>query len=496
MATVMFTWESGAGLGHVLPMLPLAEGLARRGHRVFVALRDLAGAATVFGKAGVHFLQAPSKCSGRMFFRPTFSLAHILANIGWGDERELFGLACAWRNLMRLVRPDLVVFDYSPTALLAARCLPHVRKVGTGPGFFWPPPVHPFPPLLPGYDAQRLLADEAHLLGGLNRVLGTWKQPPLEYLGQLYGEVDDTVLTTFPELDHYPQRPATCRYWGHVPSSGGKPPQWPEGSGKRIYAYLKPCPALPDLLGVLRDRGDRTLVLADRIDERVRRRFESESLRFETDRLDMQQVAAECDAAIHNANHGTLATLLLAGKPMLQLPITLEQRVLAGAVCKLGAGEVALTHETGKAAEIASALDAVIGDERYASAARGFQSRYARFDPAVQRQQMLELLDAMLPKANPPRLGPPPARPPARRTVATTPGGPAFHCGSILSSAVSGASRGTAFRPLDGWRRVGANHGGWPAVQAPHTTDTASTWNEWLSPARCSQTLSANSITF
>src|SRR5687767_7387539 len=100
MATVMFTWESGAGLGHVLPMLPLAEGLARRGHRVFVAPRDLAGAATVFGKAGVHFLQAPSKCSGRMFFRPTFSLTHILANIGWGDERELFGLACAWRNLM------------------------------------------------------------------------------------------------------------------------------------------------------------------------------------------------------------------------------------------------------------------------------------------------------------------------------------------------------------------------------------------------------------
>jgi UDP:flavonoid glycosyltransferase YjiC (YdhE family) len=399
-------------------MLPLAEGLARRGHRVFVALRDLVGAATVFGKAGVHFLQAPSKSAGRMYFRPTFNLSHILANIGWGNERELFGLACAWRNLLRLVDPDLVIFDYSPTALLAARCLPDVRKVVTGLGFFCPPAVHPFPPLLPGYDQERLLVDEARLLEGVNRLLRAWKQAPLDSLGQLFGEVDETILATFPELDHYPDRPATSRYWGHVPSSSGKKPEWPRGPGKRLYAYLKPCRALPDLLGVLRDRGDPTLVLTDRIEAKSRRRFESPSLQFETDRLDMQQVAAECDAAIHNANHGTLATLLLGGKPMLQLPITLEQRVLSGAVCRLGAGEVAPTHEPGKSAEIAAALDSVITDERYTTAARGFQSRYARFDPAVQRQQMLELVEAMLPAAKAPgRLSGRPIREPQRRKL-------------------------------------------------------------------------------
>ena len=60
MATVLFAWESGGGLGHMVQMLPLAAQLARRGHRVCVALRHLStAAAEVFGRAGVRFVQAP-----------------------------------------------------------------------------------------------------------------------------------------------------------------------------------------------------------------------------------------------------------------------------------------------------------------------------------------------------------------------------------------------------------------------------------------------------
>ena len=41
--TVLFNWELGRALGHMVPMLPLAEALVRRGHRVVVALRNCAG---------------------------------------------------------------------------------------------------------------------------------------------------------------------------------------------------------------------------------------------------------------------------------------------------------------------------------------------------------------------------------------------------------------------------------------------------------------------
>ena len=44
MARILLTWELGGGLGHLMNLRPLAEGLTRRGHRVVAALRDLSSA--------------------------------------------------------------------------------------------------------------------------------------------------------------------------------------------------------------------------------------------------------------------------------------------------------------------------------------------------------------------------------------------------------------------------------------------------------------------
>jgi len=44
-ATFIFAWEFGSGLGHAARIKPLAQELLRRGHRVRLILRDLAGVA-------------------------------------------------------------------------------------------------------------------------------------------------------------------------------------------------------------------------------------------------------------------------------------------------------------------------------------------------------------------------------------------------------------------------------------------------------------------
>lgn len=238
MATVLFAWELGGGLGHLLQILPLAEGMSRRGHQVYVALRHLnaAAAAEVFGRCGVRFLQAPYSPPAPPRVRPTHGFAQLLANVGFGDDRELLALASAWRNLFRLVRPDLVVFDHSPSALLASRAGPS-RRVLLGTGFFCPPDGRPFAPLRAGTrddQGEAVLAAEDHVLANVNRLLSHWKLAPLDRLARLYADVDDTFLTTFPELDHYGTR-AGLRYRGPVNGSGGKPIAWP-GGGKRVYA--------------------------------------------------------------------------------------------------------------------------------------------------------------------------------------------------------------------------------------------------------------------
>ena len=72
MSSILFTWESGGRLGHMMQMLPLASGLVKRGHRVHVALRHLStAAAQVFARAGVSFRQAPFKSAGPRPFART-----------------------------------------------------------------------------------------------------------------------------------------------------------------------------------------------------------------------------------------------------------------------------------------------------------------------------------------------------------------------------------------------------------------------------------------
>jgi hypothetical protein len=396
VSTILFAWELGGGLGHITQIAPLATDLAARGHRVHVALRDLSAAATVFAGTTVQFLPGPFRPRGVLpSFKPTVSFAHVLHNIGFGDEASLAAHASAWRNLYRFTRPDLIVFDHSPTALLAARGAP-ARLAVIGSGFCVPPDADPFPPMETqeqGADVQRLHDEEQPILRRVNRLLDRWRQPPLARLGQLYSEVHHTFLTTFRELDHYPGRPDGVPYYGPINATGGAAPEWPDAPGKRIYAYLKDFPALPELLGCLVERRVPTLVYADGVRDEVRRRFAGPTLRFERRRLDLSRAARECDLAITNANHGTTAALLMAGRPLLQLPLVLEQSIMARKVFQLGAGLGA----TGKRPAVMLArLHTMLESDRFREAASGVAQRLAGFDPASRRQEMSRRAEELL----------------------------------------------------------------------------------------------------
>ena len=382
-------------------MEPLAAGLARRGHEVPVAFCHLTGGAgAVFGQAGVQFVRAPSKSRGPLRYPRTGGFAHLLANVGFDDKHDLFPVACAWRRLMERERPHAMLCDHSPTALLAARCMPDVKRIVLGTGFFCPPDTCPLPLFhLPGrapMDRQKLLEHEKRVLELANRMLAYWGQPPMDRLAQLYSDVDDTFLLTFAELDHFGRcRPAGATYWGPIHRAAGKRPLWPAGQGKRVYAYLKDFRGLPDLLRALRRRRNPTLVVVDGVDLPVQRQFASETLRFENEPLDMVAVGRECDLAIHNANHGTLCDLLLAGKPMLQVPLTVEQRTLAAAVDRTGAAETA-PAAAGHYDEIEPKLEALLTEPRYAEAARRFARKYSDFDPAEQVGRMVARVEELV----------------------------------------------------------------------------------------------------
>lgn len=390
MANILLAWEIGAGLGHLTQHVPILQRLKQTGHRLFAAVKDLSRVQATFGGLDVTCFQAPVKVGlSADQIDPPRSHAHILHNCGFSQPQELAAMAAAWRNLYQLVRPDLIVFDHAPTALLAARGL-SARRATIGTGFCCPPPVTPFPdfrPWLPN-PALTLLRDEEQLLANANQVLEAWQVAPLGRLADLYHDVDDTFLTTFPELDHYPAR-GGATYYGAWVTAGGLPPDWPAAAGKRIFAYLKPFATLPELMTALRDLQFPTLVFLDGMNPSLRDNYESPALRFAPARLDLQAVGATCDLAVLNGGHNATVVMLLAGRPTLHVPLNLEQAYNGSSVARLEAGLGALPE---RPQDYRPVLRELLVNDRYRDGAQRFAARYEHYDADEQIRRISDRL--------------------------------------------------------------------------------------------------------
>lgn len=388
MATILLTWELGGGLGHMMRLRPVAYELLRRGHRVVVMLRELSRAHQVFGSTGAQIVQAPVKHqpTGQTEVLRTF--AQILKNIGFADPDELMTLAQAWRNTFQSVAPDLIVADHSPTAVLAVRGLP-VRRAIIGPGFACPPDISPLPDLrtwLPP-DPGPSHTDETRVLHSINHVLRGWNLPVLERVTQVYHPLDETFLLTFAEFDVY-LRPAGTRYWGLLPIIDiGPAPDWPKGNGARIFAYLKPFAALSHLLDSLCRLPNPALVYVDGMSPQEQAQFTRPNVVIASGAVNMRQTARECDLAILNGTHATTVSMLLAGKPILQIPLYLEQALNSLATAKLGAALVALPS---KPERVVNGLHSMLTESRFATAAEVFAAQHKDHDP---NRTLSELVD-------------------------------------------------------------------------------------------------------
>jgi UDP:flavonoid glycosyltransferase YjiC (YdhE family) len=391
MGRILMTWELGAGRGHLAPMLSLATRLRDAGQHVELAVRDLVDARPFLEQAGLRGHASPIPAPAR---NPAVlaSYPQILKQLHFADPDALHARMRAWHALFDSVRPDLLVCDHSPTAMLAARAR-GLKVMVTGTGFFVPPDIAPLPDLRPwrATDPALLAADEAIVLTAMNTALAKFSSTALERLSQLFA-VDTQTLFTFPELDNYANH-RQADYWGPVPSGPGAVPEWPEGQGKRVFAYLRRFDTLPALLSSLRDSGQPTLIYMPQQPPDITAQFEGGNLHFSTVPLDMDTVTQQCDLAVLHAGHGVTAALLLAGKPMLLLPLHLEMLLTAQAVAGMRAGLVAPEL---KPAGMQQKLARLLQEPNFSAAARDFAERHADLDVKAIPSRFAALVEHVL----------------------------------------------------------------------------------------------------
>jgi len=137
---VLFGWELGAGQGHIQRLAALARTLESHGVEPVFALKS-------YNIKGMSFpwqiVCAPLlPFTGRS---ESYTFADILETFGFGNANLLRSHLQAWQSVLSEVKPSLVITDYAPGLVLAARGI--VPTVVTGDSFAVPPPIEVFPPL-------------------------------------------------------------------------------------------------------------------------------------------------------------------------------------------------------------------------------------------------------------------------------------------------------------------------------------------------------------
>lgn len=402
MAKFLFAWELGGGLGHAARIKPLVRELQARGHECTLMLRELVQTANVLRDLPAPRLQAPLWLHQTMGLpQPLASLPEILLGNGYLQAEHLGALVDGWLAALHISRADAVICDYAPTAVLAARAA-GLPSATVGIGFYMPPAVAPIPPFRDWerIPRERLLHAETTVLANINRVLAAHGRPAMDQLWQLYAG-DLPLLCTWPELDHYGRPGSTQSWWGpnFLPDAGGEQADWPEGTGPRVFAYLKAGhPDHAAWLQALVARGCRVVCYMPEVAAGMPLPFVSPAIHYTRRPADLGTVIPGCDLLVCHAGEATLAQGLLAGVPLLLLPMQPEQFLMARAAGRTGAAINVAEHprEVSKAALLARLLD----EPGPREAARAFAARHAGFSHEVQTRQLTDQFEQLLERSH------------------------------------------------------------------------------------------------
>ncbi len=330
MSNITFCWELGAGYGHIAGFQALADGLIRRKHTVNALLRNTASAAAFFKHDALKIEAAPFSRPAKKHTSPTISYADIIQRLGYDSIDTLLPLVEHWRKKFIHNNTELIIADHSPTALLAARTL-GIPATDYGNGFFSPPAIYPLPTLTPWLKSAPGFLEqiESQVLSVINSVLLHYSKIGLSHLHELFA-IEENFLCTFPELDHYNNRPADA-YWGpRFSNNTGVTAQWPANNRQNIFVYAKKNYRLLDKLLFSIGQIDANILLhCAGLSNEMINTHASDNLVFSNDPVQMNSLMGKVDLVINHAGHGVASACLLMGIPQLLLPMQLEQMMLA-----------------------------------------------------------------------------------------------------------------------------------------------------------------------
>jgi rhamnosyltransferase subunit B len=373
MARILIGWELGSHRGHAEAIRLIAAALLEAGHDVALALQQL-DALGLERDPRLTLWQAPlwpRLLANRVqsHQRPAATMGDILARLGLDTPGVFAALIAGWDAIFAHVKPDVVIADFAPALLTAARG--RIRSISSGSAFTCPPDqAERFPSLANCTTAY----DEEALLDIVDADLHALGRPPLASLPGLFA-ADRTLIAGFEEFDPYAARNRTYCAPAVVPplpqSFGG------EGEELFVYGYNRFAPDHPlwAALALLK-RPVRIYMAEPQAGHRTL--FERAKFMVEPHPLPFTKIAERSAATLSYGGHGFMCANLLAGLPQMIVSFDLEKRLNGVRLLALGLGDHVDQDEI-EPHLLAARIDAMVGDaalaERLKAAASSFRTR-------------------------------------------------------------------------------------------------------------------------
>lgn len=344
----VLVWELGSDLGHFTTLLPTMVALLDRGHRITFITRNVEEAGLLELDERIAWVQAPIWHRRGRAQRITWTQADILLDMGYDNPEGLALMASAWRHLYAWLQPDMVIYNYAPTAMLAWLHHP-VPKVLLGNAFYSPAPDSLSVNLCYWLEGQTPDIDsiDRRFMASARRCLDDMHQRYLNTPSDVF-TVNQAFFLGFPEFDIYRYQRKTGVYLHHFGALDRfSEPDWPSGTGVRVFAYLKSGQRhVQTLLQALSDMpGVRAVCYYSGAQEDVAQ-WQSDTLRIVSTPVNMARVLESAELVICHAGAGTVFEALSAGVPLMLLPIQIEQIHHAITAESLGLGVAVKTHDT------------------------------------------------------------------------------------------------------------------------------------------------------
>ncbi len=226
MTRVVLANEMGGGMGAFSSLRAIANEFIQRGCNVLLMCRDCEKAARAFGDRDIAIEQSPAWKVRKTGF--SLNYAQCIWGNGYWDEERFRTHVVWWKKRFRTLRPDYVLTDYAPTALLAAMSLDLPRSYRNR--IYAPRQQRRCRAFIRGFLCLRTSSWNPDIL--VERIGKTL--PSIQTVEHIFSGAQ-RYLIIFPETDHY-EGSRQEKYWGPVfGQASDRRYIWPEGNGPKTF---------------------------------------------------------------------------------------------------------------------------------------------------------------------------------------------------------------------------------------------------------------------